>query len=87
MNINGEVSLTGRNVTDPFSGSTIVTHTFTKPVNGFVISNDGTSSLTFTIGTATITVNAGEVFEGYFAPFSQVTVTSTVAFRAYGLGA
>lgn len=75
----------GGNASEPFSGSATVTHTFTKPMRYFVITNDdATSALTFTIGTSTFTVKAGEVFEERFAPFTQVTITTTVAFRAYG---
>jgi len=54
-------------------------------MNGFSISNDGVSSLTFTIGTDTYTVLAGEVLSLLFAPFTVVTVTTTVAYRAWGL--
>lgn len=69
---------------EPFSGSANVTHTFTQSMSGFVISNDGASDLTFTIGTDTYTVKAGEVFEDLFNSFTVVTINSTVAFRAYG---
>jgi hypothetical protein len=78
--------LTGSNAKQPFSGSTTVTHTFTSPMKGFIISNDGAADLTFTIGTDTYTVKAGEVFEEGFDAFTQVMVTTTVPFRAYGRG-
>lgn len=87
MHVTGEVALTGSNAREPFSGSANVTKTFTQPMNGITISNDGASELTFTIGTDTFTVKAGEVFSEKFSPFTQVTVTTTVPFRAYGLGA
>ena len=70
---------------EPFSGSVNKEHTFTQPMNGFSISNDGTTSLTFTIGTDTYTVLAGEVLSLLFSPFNVVTVTTTVAYRAWGL--
>jgi len=70
---------------EPFSGSVNKEHTFTQPMNGFSISNDGLSSLTFTIGTDTYTVLAGEVLSLLFSPFNVVTVTTTVAYRAWGL--
>jgi len=78
-------SIVGSLAKEPFSGSTTATHTFTQPMNGFSISNDGLSSLTFTIGTDTYTVLAGEVLSLLFSPFTQVTVTTTVAYRAWGL--
>ena len=71
---------------EPFSGTTNFTKTFSKPMNGIVISNDGASDLTIAIGTDTYTVKAGEVFSEMFEPFTQVTVTTTVPYRAYGLG-
>lgn len=78
------VSLLGGNASEPFNGSSDTTHTFTKPMNSFVISNDGTNDLAFTIGTDTYTVKGGEVFDERFASFTQVTISSTVPFRAYG---
>lgn len=80
------MQLTGSNAKEPFSGSANITKTFTQSMRGFVISNDGAADLTFTIGTATFTVKTGEVFSEYFSPFTQVTVTTTNAFRAYGRG-
>lgn len=86
MYVHGEVELTGSNAKEPFNGSANTTKTFAQSMRGFVISNDGASDLTFTIGTATFTVKAEEVFSESFASFTQVTVTTTVAFRAYGRG-
>jgi hypothetical protein len=71
---------------EPFSGTSNFTKTFSKPMNGIVISNDGASDLTITIGTDIFTVKAGEVFSEMFEPFTQVIVTTTVPYRAYGLG-
>ncbi|MEW9697958.1 hypothetical protein [Paenibacillus sp. SI8] len=86
LNPYDEVVLSGGNAKEPFNGSTTTTKTFTKAMNGLVISNDGASDLTFTIGADTYTVRAGEVFDDRFDPFTQVTVTTSVAFRAYGRG-
>lgn len=69
---------------EPFSGSSNVTHTFSQPMTGFVISNDGTNDLTFTIGNYTFIVKSGEVYEDSFDSFTQVLVSATSAFRAYG---
>lgn len=73
-------------VKDFFSGSANVTKNYTDAMNCFLIANDGAAPLTFTIGSLTITVNSGEVFEDYFAPFKSVTVTTTVSFRAWVKG-
>lgn len=70
---------------EPFSGNATVTHTFSNPMDYFVIFNDDTSSnLTFTVGSETVTVAPGVKFNDKFDPFTSVTVTTTVAFRAYG---
>ena len=77
--------LTGSNATEPFFGSSSITHTFTKTMYGFVISNDDDiSSLTFTIGTDTFTVLPRETWDYPVAPFTEVTVTTSIPFRAWG---
>jgi hypothetical protein len=73
----------GTRVKDSFSGTANVTKTYTSNMRGFVIMNDDTTNdLTFTINNLTITVKAGEGFDGMFDPFTSVTVTTTVPFRA-----
>lgn len=76
----------GSNAKQPFSGTANITKTFTSAMNGFVIANDGNIDLTFTIAGDTYTVKPLEVFREQFTPFTQVIVTTTVPFRAYGLG-
>ncbi|NOU68397.1 hypothetical protein GC096_30685 [Paenibacillus sp. LMG 31461] len=71
---------------EPFSGTTNMTKTFTTPMMGFVISNDGMADLSFSIETDMYKVKAGEVFEEYFKPFTVVSIVATGAFRAYGRG-
>ncbi len=80
-----QTSITGSLAKEPFSGSTTVTHTFTQLMNGFSISNDGISNLTFTIGSDTYTVKEGETWEYHLSPFTEVTVTTTEPYRAWGL--
>jgi len=80
-----KTEIVGSLAKEPFNGSTTVTHTFTQNMNGFSITNDGGASLTFTIGTDTYTVLAGEVLSLLFAPFTVVTITTTVPYRAWGL--
>ena len=79
------ISIKGRIPKQPFSGSTTVTHTFTQSMYGFGIANDGGSDLSFTIGADTFTVKSGEVWEYPMESFTQVTITTTVAYRAWGL--
>ena len=64
-----------------YAGSTTATHTPGLPCVGISITNDGASSLTFTINSITITVKAGENFSAEFDPFTSVTVTTSVAYR------
>jgi hypothetical protein len=81
-----QVTLAGRNAREPFSGTANITKIFSKSMNGFCISNDGSSDLTFTIDGDTYTVKSNEVFTEPFSPFTHVMITTTVPFRAYGLG-
>lgn len=69
---------------EPFSGSSNTAKTFSGPMSGFVIYNDGNNDLTFTIAGDTYTVKGKEMFQADFEPFTTVTITSAVPFRAYG---
>ncbi|MED3911551.1 BppU family phage baseplate upper protein, partial [Peribacillus simplex] len=66
-----------------FSHTGNITKTFTDKHHGFSIINEGTSSLSFTINDLTFTVKGGESFKEGFAPFTEVSITSTGAYRAY----
>ena len=70
----------------PLNGSGNTTITFTSPMQGFVIVNDGSTNLTFTINGDTYTVKPNEKFPECFEPFTSVTIVTTGAFRCYGLG-
>ena len=70
----------------PFSGNTNTTHTFTEPMRGLVIKNDGESDLTFDIDGEVFTVEPGETFREELEPFATVEITTSSPFRAYGLG-
>ncbi len=85
------VSPVGTYVDQYFSGSTTATLTMTTPGQGFEISNDGTSSLTFTLTFADtttlgpVTLMAGEISnEQYSKQIASVAVTTTGAYRAWG---
>jgi hypothetical protein len=73
-------------VIDYFAGSANITKALPSGATGFKIANDGDSTLTFTINGLTITVKAGETVSDDFREFFTVTVTSTVAFRAWVRG-
>lgn len=73
----------GTRVKDVFSGSANITKNYGSNMRGIVILNDDTTNdLTFTINSLTLTVKAGEGFDGMFDPFTSITVTTTVPFRA-----
>ncbi|GAA4828133.1 hypothetical protein GCM10023310_01070 [Paenibacillus vulneris] len=74
-----------------FEGNGDLTKEFSKEMIGLVISNDsepgtgGAASLSFTIHGVSRTVKAGEVYEGKFKPFTLITITSSVPWRAEAL--
>ncbi|OPH61731.1 hypothetical protein BC351_00375 [Paenibacillus ferrarius] len=74
-------------IKDCFIGSTTVTNRAIPSSFGVVVSNDGTSSLTYTINGNTIAVSSGEVVENRFDSFTAITIATTVAFRCYVKGA
>jgi hypothetical protein len=73
-----------KTIKDAFSGSANITKTTSGSV--VVISNDGSSALSLVVNSITISVAAGDVKEYVFDPFTQVTVNTTVPFRAYVKG-
>ena len=78
-----------RNSKDPFDGSVTTNKIFATEMIGFVISNDGAfgdANLSFEVNGDVFTIMPGEVWDDYLEPFTQVLVTTTVPFRAYGRG-
>lgn len=73
-------------IVETWSGNTTITKTFNTPMAGFYIKNDGASDLTFTVNGMTFTVKTGEIFEDVFQPFTTLTITTTVAYRAFVRG-
>jgi hypothetical protein len=73
-------------VIEAWSGSANTTKTWDGYMQGFYIKNDGASDLTFTVNGMTFTVKTGEIFEDVFQPFNSLTITTTVAYRAYVRG-
>lgn len=71
-------------IKESFSGSESIIKTFSEDMHGFFLSNDGTGDITFVINEDSLTIKAGEVFEGNFDAFNIVNITSNgVPFRAY----
>jgi chitodextrinase len=70
-------------VKDYFSGSVNTIRSFSGSVYGVVISNDGLSALTYTVNGLVLTVDTGDVVERFFDALTEVTINSTVAYRAY----
>lgn len=70
-------------VKDYFEGSSNITKTYTDSMVGFDISNDHTTTgLTFTINDLTIPVKASETYSANFEPFTSLTITTSVPYRA-----
>lgn len=80
------VQARGSKVKDRIYGSANVTKTYTTPMSGFEISNDGVSTISYTINGMTFDVKAGEIDSAQFDPFTSVTITATVAYRARVFG-
>ncbi|KRE75541.1 fibronectin type III domain-containing protein [Paenibacillus sp. Soil750] len=80
---NGGIKMLLPKAKGSFSGSTSITKTFTSNMDGFVITNDGTSDLSFTINTDTYVVKGGEVFDAFFEPFNSIQISTNSAYRAY----
>jgi hypothetical protein len=76
----------GGNAQEPFKGETDYTHTFSKPMTGFVIKNSGIYDIDIIINNYTFTVEAGESFEDTFYPFTEVKIRGNSKFKAYGKG-
>lgn len=72
----------GRVVKDAFNSTESVTKSYSTPMFGFGIVNDGETDLTFSINSFTIVVKPYEAFDDLFEPFTSVTITATDAFRA-----
>jgi len=68
---------------DGFSGNKNMIRRFSGAVYGIAVSNDGNAPLSFSVNGITLTVPAGQVAEKYFDAFTEVSINSTVAFRAY----
>lgn len=73
-------------VKDYWSGSATVTKTWANAMTSLMVANDGNADLTVGINGMTITVKATEVLDEHFDAFTSVTITSTVAFRAWARG-
>jgi hypothetical protein len=81
-----DVNVAGPIPTEPFSGTTNDVHVFSKTMYGFGITNDGESDLTFQPnGLDEYTLKPGEVWEYPLFPFLSVIITTTSAYRAWGL--
>ena len=72
----------GRVVKDVFSHNKSVTKTYTTPMSGFGIVNDGVADLTFIINGIEIVVKQNEAWDDLFDPFTSVIINATDAYRA-----
>jgi hypothetical protein len=72
-------------IIDSFSDSANTNKTYTKARSIF-LSNDGNADITLAVGALNFTIKPGEVFDEVFNPFTDLTVTTTVAFRCWVRG-
>jgi len=88
MNVVGEIVATELDVIEFISNNTSTTHTLGATSKAVSFSNDGASSIIFTIGGVAITLLANEVFDGDFADFTEIITTnaSSVAYRIVVFG-
>ncbi len=67
---------------EAWEGNADETKTFESSRRGFNIVNDGDADLTFTINGTTRRVKASESYSGAFDPFTEVSIVTTVPYRA-----
>lgn len=67
---------------DSWEGNVNVTKTFASSMSYLEVINNGTTDVTFTIGTITIRVAPGYGFGSSFDPFTSVTIVTTSAYQA-----
>lgn len=84
--VNGAASVSNFTVKESFTA--VTTNVFTASGNryGFEIWNQGTSNLTFTINSITITVAPNATYSNEFDAFTEVTLSSGAVFEAHTLG-
>jgi len=79
----------GSLASEPFVETDLVAgeFTFSQPMNGFTIINNGVANLTFTINGDTFTLKPSQGFQEKLSPFTVVAIASTgaLSFVAYGL--
>lgn len=76
--------VSGLRAAEPFSGSTSAPHTFSRPMRGLVVYNDGVANLTLAVNGYTFTVPSGCTLEESFEPFVQVDIVASGPYYAYG---
>jgi hypothetical protein len=68
---------------NPFAGSANTTLKLSQVMNAFVIANEGSANLTFTINGSTYTVKPGYDFDEVLDPFNLVSISATGEFFGY----
>jgi len=76
MNVVGEVCTSKDNVVEFISNNTSTTHTLGQISKKISFSNDGNTSITFTINSVAITLLTDEVFDGEFEDFTEIIVVN-----------
>ncbi|WP_368657622.1 hypothetical protein AB3Z07_21145 [Metabacillus halosaccharovorans] len=76
-----ENKLSGGIVEDYYEGAADYSKTYSIPMRGISIANDGIEHLTFTINGIKRTIYAGEVYSGTLKPFTQISIAATDKYR------
>jgi hypothetical protein len=84
MGENGAVFMkqVGNTVEEYWEGTSDITKTFSKPMSGVSIANDGLQELKFTINGQERTLYPGEPYNGNLKPFTQIIIKATDKYRA-----
>jgi hypothetical protein len=81
VKLQNKIEITGGIVEDYYEGTSNYSKTYTKPMQGISIANDGLNNLTFTINGVTRTVYSGEPYNATLKPFTQLTINATDKYR------
>jgi len=92
IGVNGSLTTQESAAIDYFSGNTTATHTNFGGTGatgtGISLTNDGSETFTFTVGSLTISIPSEEGYEGSFTDFTSIAITipTTCNYRLIILG-
>ena len=79
----GAVAITkdGGRVVDVIDNTTVYPYTASATVYGLAVINRGSDTVSFDVGSLTITVAPNESFDADFEPFTEIDVTAGTSFE------